>query len=86
VLAFRARVRGIEVDAVDLLRVDDRGLVTEIVVHIRPMAGLAAVAAALGPHLARGPVQRALVAAFTVPLVHLLRLADPLIPRLIRMR
>jgi hypothetical protein len=85
-LGFHARVRGIEVDGVELLRIDDHGQVTEIKAHIRPMAGLAAVAAALGPHLARGPVQRVLVAAFTVPLMYLLRLSEPLIPRLIRMR
>ena len=86
VLAFRARVRGREIDAVDLFRMDDAGLVTEIVVHIRPMAGLAAVAAALGPHLARGPLQRVLVTAFTVPLAFVLGVVEPLIPRLVRTR
>jgi SnoaL-like domain len=85
-LAFHARVRGREVDAVDLLRVDDAGLIAEITVHIRPMAGLAWVAAALGPHLARGPVQRVLIAAFATPLALLLTLTEPLVPRLIRMR
>jgi SnoaL-like domain len=85
-LAFRARVRGRDIDAVDLLRFDQTGLIREITVHIRPMAGLAAVAAALGPHLARGPLQRVLVAAFAVPLAFLLKLTEPLVPRLIRMR
>ena len=85
-LTFRARVRGVDIEGVDVLRVDETGLVEEIVVHIRPMAGLAAVAAALGPHLARGPLQRVLVTAFSVPLVYLLRATEPLIPRLIRMR
>ncbi|MFL5782332.1 MAG: nuclear transport factor 2 family protein [Thermoleophilaceae bacterium] len=85
-LGFHARVRGMEVDGVELITIDDTGQVTDIKAHIRPMAGLAAVAAALGPHLARGPVQRVLVTVFTVPLMHLLRFAEPLIPRLIRMR
>jgi ketosteroid isomerase-like protein len=85
-LAFRASVRGQDIEAVDLFRIDDAGLVTEITVHIRPMAGLAAVAAALGPHLARGPIQRVLITALAVPLALLLRAAEPLIPRLIRMR
>src|SRR4051812_13623523 len=40
-LTFRGRVRGREVDAVDLFRIDEAGLVSEITVHIRPMAGLA---------------------------------------------
>jgi hypothetical protein len=83
-LAFRARVRGRDIEAVDLFRIDDAGLITEITVHIRPMAGLAAVAAALGPHVARGPVQRVLIAAFAVPLASLLHLIEPLSSRLIR--
>jgi hypothetical protein len=86
VLAYHARVRGHQIDVVDLLRIDETGLVKEITVHIRPMAGLAHVAAALGPQLAGGPVQRVLIAAFAVPLALLLTLVEPLIPRLIRTR
>ena len=86
ILAFSARVRGRDIDAVDLLRVNDEGLITEFVVHIRPMLGLAAVAAALGPRIARGPVARVLVRLFAAPLVVLLSAAEPLIPRLIRTR
>jgi SnoaL-like protein len=86
ILAFSARVRGREIDAVDLLRVDGEGLISEFVVHIRPMAGLAAVAAALGPRIARGPVSRVLVRVFAAPLLVVLTLADPLVPRLIRTR
>jgi hypothetical protein len=85
-LAFHARVRGREIDVVDLFRMDDAGQVTDITVHIRPMAGLAWVAVALGPHLARGPVQRVLIAAFAAPLALLLSAVEPLIPRLIRTR
>ncbi|MEA2309884.1 MAG: hypothetical protein QOI65_2170 [Thermoleophilaceae bacterium] len=86
VLHFSARVRGLDIDGVDAMRVNDDGLVEHIQVYIRPMVGLAAVAAALGPHLARGPVQRMLVSALTVPLVGLLKLAEPLIPRLVWLR
>jgi hypothetical protein len=86
ILAFHARVRGHEVDVVDLFRMDSTGQVTEITIHIRPMAGLAHVAAALGPHLARGPVQRVLISVFAVPLALLLSAVEPLIPRLIRTR
>jgi len=50
------------------------------------MAGLAAVAAALGPHLARGRVQSVLIRLLAAPLAALLRLTEPLIPRLIRTR
>jgi len=86
ILAFSARVRGREIDAVDLVRVNDEGLISEFVVHIRPMAGLAAVAAVLGPRIARGPVSRALVRLFATPLAVLLALVDPLVPRLVRAR
>lgn len=85
-LPFRARVRGVEIEGVDLLCVDDSGLVKEITVQIRPMAGLAHVAAALGPQLARGPVQRLLLRAFAAPLAFLLTAMEPLIPRLVRTR
>jgi hypothetical protein len=85
-LNFTARVRGRHVEAVDVIRVDDRGLIGDITVLIRPMASLAAVAAALGPHLARGRVTSVLVRLFTVPLAALLAAAEPLIPRLIRTR
>ena len=54
--------------------------------HIRPMAGLAAVAATLGPRIARGPVSRILVRLFAAPLAVLLGVVEPLIPRLISTR
>ena len=86
VLFFRARVRGREIETVDLVRVGDDGLITEFVVVIRPLAGLAAVAAALGPHIARNRATGVLVRLFAAPLALLLRITEPLIPRLIRMR
>jgi hypothetical protein len=47
-------------------------------IFIRPMPGLAAVAAALGPRLARrrGRLRAAVVTAFTRPLVVLLSAGD----------
>ena len=86
ILAFSARVRGRDIDAVDLLRVNDEGLISEFIVHIRPMAGLASVAAALGPRIARGRVTGVLVRLFAAPLALLLGLVEPLVPRLIRTR
>jgi hypothetical protein len=86
VLCFRARVRGRDIETVDLVRVGDDGLITEFIVVIRPLAGLAAVAAALGPHVARNRVTGVLVRLFAAPLALLLRITEPLIPRLIRMR
>jgi hypothetical protein len=86
VLSFRARVRGRDIEAVDLMKVNHEGLITEFTVLIRPMAGLAAVAVALGPHIARGPIQSLLARMFAGPLAVLLRIVEPLIPRLIRTR
>jgi hypothetical protein len=86
VLVFRARVRRVDIETVDLVRVDNEGLIRDFTIVIRPMAGLAAVAAALGPRIARGPVRSLLVRLFATPLSVLLRIVDPLVPRLIRLR
>src|SRR4051794_28393866 len=53
VLAFRMRLDGRDVEAVDLVRYDDDGLISEIVVYARPLAATALFAALLGPRLAR---------------------------------
>ena len=78
VYLLRARVRGREIEETAVLRYDDAGLVREMRIFIRPMPGLAAVAAALGPRLARrrGRLRAAVVTAFTRPLVVLLSAGD----------
>lgn len=87
-LAFRAVVRGRAIDGVDLLRVDADGQIEEIVVFIRPMSGLAAVAAALGPRLARrrGRPHALLMRLLGPPLPLLLGVLNVLAPRLIPLR
>jgi hypothetical protein len=67
---LQARVGRREFEEVALLRFAADGLVREMRIFIRPMPGLAAVAAALGPRLARrrGRLRAALVAAFARPL------------------
>jgi SnoaL-like domain len=47
VLAFSARVGDRELDGIDLLRFDDAGRVREMVVYIRPISGLHALAEAM---------------------------------------
>jgi len=85
-LGFRARVLGQEIEGVDLLRTDQDDRVVEIKLMIRPMAGLAAVGAALGPRIARGPAQRALI-RLNIPLLRgLMALQEALAPRLTRMQ
>ena len=55
-LVFRARVGEKHVEGWDWLRVDDDGLVTELVVMVRPLSGLIAVAEAMGARLAGSPL------------------------------
>jgi hypothetical protein len=52
-LIFRARVGDREVDGMDLLRLDEHGLVSELTVMVRPMSGVQALAAAMGEQLER---------------------------------
>ena len=50
-LIFTARVGDRELDGLDLLRLDDEGLVSELTVMVRPMSGLNALAAAMAEKL-----------------------------------
>jgi hypothetical protein len=47
VLVFCARVGDRELDGVDILRFDDEGLITELMVMVRPMSGINALAEAM---------------------------------------
>jgi len=47
VLVFEARVGDRAVQGVDILRLDDHGLVAELTVMLRPMSGVAAMAEAM---------------------------------------
>ena len=51
VLVFAARVGEREVQGVDLLRLDDQGLVAELTVLVRPMSGMHALAEAMRERL-----------------------------------
>jgi hypothetical protein len=84
-LAFRSRVRGREIDTVDLMRIGADGLVTEITVHIRPIVGLASVAAALGPRVARGRLAAFLLRLLAAPLPALLAPIEPVVRRFARL-
>jgi hypothetical protein len=52
-LIFKARVGDREVDGLDLLRFDGDGKVAELVVMVRPMSGLNALAEAMGREFER---------------------------------
>ena len=50
-LVFRARVGDRELQGVDLLRFDASGLIADLTVLVRPLSGLQALLAAVGPRL-----------------------------------
>ena len=52
-LIFKARVGDRELDGLDLLRFDADGKVTELLVMVRPMSGLNALAEAMGREFER---------------------------------
>ena len=87
ILRFKAKVLGRETETFSLLRVRD-GLVTEVVISVRPLVSVAAVGAVMGPPLARrhGVLPWLAIVALSRPLPRLLELAEPLLPRLIRRR
>jgi SnoaL-like protein len=47
-LIFRAAVGGREIEGLDLLRIDERGLIVDFTVMLRPMSGLVPFAQAMG--------------------------------------
>jgi ketosteroid isomerase-like protein len=51
VLVFKARVGDRELDGVDVLRFSDDGLISELMVMVRPMSGMHALAAAMQARL-----------------------------------
>jgi hypothetical protein len=81
---FRARVRGVELEAINLVRFNELGQVVELKVFIRPLPGLATLFAVLPPRVSarrRGRLSGALVASLARPLAFALRTADRLAPR-----
>jgi SnoaL-like domain len=86
-LFYRAHAGRQEVEEATLVRLNAEALVTEITLWLRPLPGLTAVMARLGPALARehGRGRAAAVTALTVPLAAATRageaLAASLVPR-----
>ncbi|RSD15513.1 nuclear transport factor 2 family protein [Amycolatopsis eburnea] len=84
--SFRARVRGAELEAMNVVRVDEHGQIAECTVFARPLPGLATLFSALPPRVAarrRGPLVGVLVALFARPVAFVLRTADRLVPKLV---
>ncbi|MFI7127004.1 nuclear transport factor 2 family protein [Nonomuraea sp. NPDC050153] len=89
-LTATARLGRQEIHEAALVEVGEDGLITEITMWIRPLPGLTAMMAALGPGLARAtgkPGLPWLVAAAVKPLAAMTRLGDrTLVPLLTRRR
>ncbi|GAB2677646.1 nuclear transport factor 2 family protein [Kribbella swartbergensis] len=82
--SFRARVRGVELEAMNLVRVNEQGQIAEYTVFVRPLPALATLFATLPPRVAsrrRGPLTGALLAALARPLAFIHRAADRMAPR-----
>jgi hypothetical protein len=87
-LVFRASVNGQELEGTDVLELDERGLVRDFRVFMRPLPGVAALTAALAPRLARrtGRARSVAVSAAVGPLAAITRVGDAPISRLARGR
>ena len=84
--SFRARVRGVELEAMVLVRFNEQGQIVEFKVFARPLAALATLFAALPPRVSarrRGRLWGALAAVLTRPLALALRTADRFTPRFV---
>lgn len=84
--SFRARVRGMELEAIVLVRVNEQGQIVDFKVFVRPLPSLATLFAVLPPRVSarrRGPLVGVLVALLTRPLAFALRTADRFAPRLV---
>jgi SnoaL-like domain len=56
-LIFRASVAGKELEGIDLLRIDERGLIADFTVMVRPLSGLIPFAQLMGEKVAHAGLQ-----------------------------
>lgn len=86
VVFWQATAGSRRIDGVDVLQLDGGGRIREIRVMVRPLVGLAAFSAAVGPELARirGPVRHLVTQMLMAPLRALFLAVDLLAPRLVK--
>jgi hypothetical protein len=80
---FHARVRGVELEALLLLRFNEQARIVDYKIFIRPIPGLMTLFATLPPRVSarrRGRIKGALLALFARPLAFVLRSADRCVP------
>jgi SnoaL-like domain len=81
--SFRARVRGVELEAANVVRCNEQGQIVDMKVFVRPLPGLATLFATLPPRVSarrRGRLKGTLVGILAEPLAFALRTADRLTP------
>jgi hypothetical protein len=78
-LFYYGRCRGVDFEEAQLLRFDDAGKISELTLFGRPLPGLTAVMAAIGPEMLRAderPALATLIKAATSPLAAITKLAE----------
>jgi hypothetical protein len=87
-LAWSGELNGQLVTGAELIRVNDRGQIAEVTVFIRPLAGLAVFASAVGPRLAsrRGRYRVPALTVMGAVLRSVSKVADLVSPRLLQRR
>jgi hypothetical protein len=85
-LCYTARVAGVEVEEATRVRLDDQARITEMTIWFRPLPGLTALLAGLGPMLAARQSRAKGVAAavMTRPLAAMTRSGDRVAVRLVK--
>jgi hypothetical protein len=81
--SFRARVRGVELEAMNVVRCNERGQIVECTIFIRPLPALATLFSALPPRVSarrRGRLRAAVATSLAMPLAFAVRAADRLLP------
>lgn len=80
---FHATVRGVELDAMNLVHFNEKGRIVEITIYVRPLPALATLFATLPPRVSvrrRGRLRGTLAAVLARPLAFALRTADRMVP------
>jgi hypothetical protein len=85
-LFYTAKVRGVDIEEATRVRLDDAARITELTIWFRPLPGLTALMAALGPKLAgrQGRARAALATMMTAPLAAGTKAGDRAAVKLIR--
>ena len=83
-LFYTARIGAVDVEEATRVRLDDQARITDITIWFRPMPGLAALMARLGPRMADTPAKAAAVRAMTAPLAAMTRQGDKVAVKLVK--